>query len=235
MSEVLSVKKGTSKKEYVYTQLKLSIISHRLSAGQPITEEEIVKQYSISRTPVREIFRKLEHDGLVKNIPYRGTYVSDLKRDDIEEILDIRYALESFAAKSAAKKITEDDIKKFTNIEAQLLLAAKKNDSVLSFDADTKLHELILDIAGNDRIHKIITSLLGQIHRIRFISGHMEGRIETTVNEHLEIIKAIINREPELAERKMKIHISNTRKLLLQRSNMEEQFKTLSNIPTIQN
>ena len=194
-----------------------------------------MKQYSISRTPVREIFRKLEHDGLVRNVPYKGTYVSDLTLQDIEEILDIRYTLESFAAKCAAKKINNDEIKKLSELELQLLTAVKKNDSVLSFDADTKLHELILNIAGNKRIHKIITSLLGQIHRIRFITGHMEGRIETTVNEHLEIIKAIMKKDPDLAEKKMKEHILNTKKLLMKSSIMEEQLKNLYNIPTINN
>lgn len=177
----------------------------------------------------------MEHDGLVRNIPYKGTYVSDLTDHDIEEILDIRYTLESFAAKSAAKKLNNEDIKIFSEIEEQLLLAIKKNDSVLSFEADTKLHELILTIAGNRRIHKIITNLLGQIHRIRFITGHMEGRIETTVNEHLEIIKAIKKRDPELAEIKMKEHILNTKKLLMKSSIMEEQLKNLTSMPAINN
>lgn len=226
-------KTSISKKEKVYLQLKLDIISHRLRAGQPITEEEIVRKYSISRTPVREIFRKLGHDGLVKNIPYKGTYVSDLGREDIEEILDIRFALESFAARCAALNVDKDGIKKLNELGTQFKLALKTQNSVLSFEADTKLHELILNLAGNKRIHLIITSLLSQIHRIRFISGHMEGRIDTTVNEHLEIINAIMKKDPDLAEKKMQIHIGNTKKLLLKSSKMEEQLISLSGIPVL--
>ena len=60
-------KKGISKKGEIYLQLKSNIISHRLKAGRQLTEEEIVGQNSISRTPVREIFRKPEHDGLIKH------------------------------------------------------------------------------------------------------------------------------------------------------------------------
>ncbi len=217
-------KNNISKKEKVYLQLKLDIISHRLRAGQSITEEEIVKEYSISRTPVREIFRKLENDGLVKNIPYKGTYVSDLRREDIEEILDIRYSLESFAAKCAAEKVDKEGLKKFCELEEQLKLALKTQNSVLSFESDTKLHELILNIAGNKRIQSIITNLLGQIHRIRFISGHLEGRIETTVKEHFEIINAIKKKNAELAEKKMQLHIGNTKKLLLKSSKIDELF-----------
>lgn len=216
-----------SKKEKVYLQLKYDIISQGLRAGQQITEEEIVKRYEISRTPVREIFRRLEHDGLVKNIPYKGTYVSDLRRDDIEEILDIRLALESFAAKCAAQKVDKDGIKKFSDLEAQFKLAIRTQNSVVSFEADTKLHELILDTAGNKRIHAIITNLLGQIHRIRFISGHIPGRMNTTAGEHFDIIKAIKKKDPELAQQTMQLHIENTKKLLLQPSKMEEEFLSL--------
>ncbi|MHB8579227.1 MAG: GntR family transcriptional regulator [Ignavibacteriaceae bacterium] len=220
-------KNNKSNKEKIYLQLKLDIISHRLRAGQSITEEDIVKKYSISRTPVREIFRKLENDGLVRNIPYKGTYVSDLTREDIEEILDIRYALESFAARCTAEKLDKEGLKKFIELEDQFKLANGSQNSVLSFETDTKLHELILDIAGNKRIRSIITNLLGQIHRIRFISGHFEGRIETTVKEHLEIINAIKKKDPELAEKKMQVHIGNTKKLLLKSSQMEEQFSSI--------
>ena len=217
-------KNAVSKKEKIYLQLKLDIISHKLRAGQSITEEKIVNEYLISRTPVREIFRKLENDGLVKNIPYKGTYVSDLKKEDIEEILDIRYALESFAARCTAEKLDKEGAKKFSELEEQFKLANETHNSVLSFETDTKLHELILNISGNARIRSIITNLLGQIHRIRFISGHLEGRIETTVKEHLEIIKAIKKKDPELAEKKMQIHIGNTKKLLLKSSKIDELF-----------
>jgi len=220
-------KKEPSKKDKVYLQLKNDIITHQLRAGQPITEEEIVNKYSISRTPVREILRKLENDGLVKNIPYKGTYISTLRREDIEEILDIRYALEGYAAKCAAERLREHDAKTLTELEKQLVTAARTKNSVLSFECDTKLHELILNISGNNRIHSIISNLLGQIHRIRFISGHIEGRIDSVVNEHLEIIKAIKKRDPALAEEKMHIHIVNTKRLLLKPSTMEEQLLSI--------
>jgi DNA-binding GntR family transcriptional regulator len=221
------LKKGLSKKEKIYQQIKSEIIAHQLRAGQAITEEQLVNQHAISRTPVREILRRLEHDGLVKNIPYKGTYVADLRREDIEEILDIRYALEGFAARCAAERVQRDDLKYFSEIEKQLEIATKTKNSVLSFECDTKLHELILNISGNTRIHTIISNLSGQIHRIRFISGHIEGRIDSTVKEHLEIINAIKKKDPALAEKKMKIHILTTKKILLQPSQMEEQLTSI--------
>lgn len=220
-------KKTISKKEKVYQELKLEIISQRLKGGQPITEDEVVKKYLISRTPVREIFRRLETEGLLQNIPYKGTYVTSITTKDIEDILDIRFALESFAAKLAATKVTVTDIKEFEELEAVFMKAMKTRNSALSFETDTKLHDLILRIAGNTRIHSIITNLLTQIHRIRYISGHLEGRMDTTTKEHLDIIKAMKKRDALLAEKAMRIHISNTKELLLKPSRSEEQFLSL--------
>ncbi|MDE3056398.1 MAG: GntR family transcriptional regulator [Bacteroidota bacterium] len=219
--------KTISKKEKVYQELKLEIISQRLKGGQPITEDEVVRKYFISRTPVREIFRKLEMEGLLQNIPYKGAYVTNITAKDIEDILDIRFALESFAAKLAAARATDADIKKFEEMETQFVKAMKTRNSGLSFETDTKLHDLILRIAGNKRIHSIITNLLTQIHRIRYISGHVEGRMDTTTKEHLEIIKAIKKRDAILAEEKMQMHISNTKELLLKPSKSEEEFLSL--------
>jgi len=209
------------KKEKVYSKLKLDILTQRLKAGQAITEEEIGKQYEISRTPVREIFRELEYDGLVINVPYKGTYVSDLKLEDIIEILEIRNSLESFAARCAAEKIDAAGIIKFKLIEEQLENSLNNKDDVLAFDADTNLHELILEIAGNSRIQFIITNFLAQIHRIRYISSRLEGRNETTCREHLDIIQAIIKKDPDSAEEKMKTHLEHTRSILLKSASVQ--------------
>jgi len=210
------------KKEKVYSKLKLDILTQRLKAGQAITEEEIGKRYDISRTPVREIFRELEYDGLVINVPYKGTYVSDLRLEDIIEILEIRNSLESFAARCAAEKIDAAGIIKFKLIEEQLENSLNNKDDVLALDADTNLHELILEIAGNSRIQFIITNLLAQIHRIRYISSQFDGRNQTTCREHLDIIQAIIKKEPDSAEEKMKTHLEHTQRILLKSASVHK-------------
>lgn len=216
---------GAQSKEKIYQSLRTDIISHRLRPGQAIREDELAERFGISRTPVREMLRRLEHEDLVKVIPNRGVFVSELTAEDIEEVLEIRMALETAAARAAAAKLTEEQKKELKEIKKQLDSAVKLQDSVISFEADTRLHGLILQAAGNKRAHRIINNLMGQIHRIRFISGHKPGRINTTVNEHKEIVQALLDMNPEKAEEAMRKHLLSTREILLPPSDIDKKFE----------
>ena len=214
-------------KASVLDSIKVDIISQNFKPGQLVHEDELASKYGISRTPIREILRMLEREDLVKLVPKVGIIISELTAKDIEEVLEIRTSLEPSAARAAAVKATEEQLRVFKEIDDQLTLAVEKQDSVISFEADRRLHDFVLLAAGNERSRKIISSLMGQIYRIRFISRHKPGRIETTVAEHREIVSAILNRRPDEAEQAMRSHLANTRKLLLPSTEMEAKFDTL--------
>ncbi len=216
---------GQISKEKIYQSLRAEIISHRLKPGQAIREDELAERLGVSRTPVREMLRRLEQEDLVRVVPNRGVFVSELTDKDIEEVLEIRLALETAAARAAATKLTADQLKELKEIRKQLDAAVRLKDSVISFEADTRLHSLILLAAGNKRAHRIINNLMGQIHRIRFISGHKPGRIDTTVKEHKEIVQALLNRDPGRAEEAMRKHLESTRKILLPSSDIDKKFE----------
>ncbi len=216
---------GQISKEKIYQSLRADIISHRLRPGQAIREDELADRLGVSRTPVREMLRRLEQEDLVRVVPNRGVFVSELTDKDIEEVLEIRLALETAAARSAATKLSPEQIKELKDIRKQLDTAVKLKDSVLSFEADTRLHGLILQAAGNKRAHRIINNLMGQIHRIRFISGHKPGRIDTTVKEHKEIVQALLNGNPVAAEEAMMKHLNSTREILLPSSDIDKKFE----------
>jgi len=219
-------------KEKIYQSLRADIISHRLRPGQAVREDELAERFGISRTPVREMLRRLEHEDLVKVIPNRGVFVSELTAKDIEEVLEIRMALESAAARSAAPKINEIHVAELKEIGKLMDEGVKRQDSIASFEADTRLHTLILTAAGNGRALRIISNLMGQIHRIRFISGHKPGRIDTTVNEHKRIVQALLERNPDKAEEAMKIHLLSTKEILLPSSDTTGNSKSSYAVPS---
>lgn len=214
-------------KASILNSIKVDIISQVLKPGQLVHEDELASRYGISRTPIREILRTLEHEDLVKIVPKVGIFVSELTAKDIEEVLEIRTSLEPAAARAAASRATEKQLDTFRQIDNQLTIAVENQDSIISFEADRQLHDLILVAAGNERSRRIINGLMGQIFRIRFISRHKPGRIETTVAEHKRIVAAILNRLPEEAENAMRSHLANTRKLLLPSSETEAQLESL--------
>ncbi len=222
----LSEPDRASAKDKIFQSLRADIISQRLKPGQAIREDELAQKYGVSRTPIREMLRRLEHEDLVRIVPNVGVYVSELTPKDIEEVLDLRIWLETAAARAAASRVTEENFKQLDEIDKLLDLAVEKQDSIVSFDADGKLHDLILVTAGNVRARRIINNLLGQIHRIRFISGHKPGRINTTVAEHKQIIAALLERDPDKAAEAMRIHLVHTKELLLPSSELEDRFES---------
>lgn len=210
-------------KEMIYQSIRLDIISHKLKPGQIVTEDELAKKYNVSRTPIREILRKLEYEDLIK-ISKKRILIYELTDKDIEEVLHIRMILETAATRAAAKHITNEQIIELEKIEAQIVKAINAEDSLLSFETE-RLHDFIITTAGNMRVRKILYNLMGQIMRIRYISGHKPGRIKTTGEEHKRIIDAIKKRDANAAEEKMKEHLLSTRELLLPSEDMDVKFR----------
>jgi DNA-binding GntR family transcriptional regulator len=211
-------------KEIIYQSIRMDIISQKFKPGQLVTEDELAKKYNVSRTPIREIVRKLEYEELIK-ITNKRILIYEMTNKDIEEVLHIRMVLETAAARVATQCITDDQIKELEKIEENLDKAIKEEDSVLSFETDERLHDFILVTAGNMRVRKILYNLMGQILRIRYISGHKPGRIKTTGEEHKRIIHAIKKRDAFDAEEKMKAHFLSTRELLLPSQEMDVTFR----------
>ena len=210
-------------KEMIYQSIRLDIISQKLKPGQIVTEDELAKKYNVSRTPIREILRKLEYEDLIK-ISKKRVLIYEMTEKDIEEVLHIRMLLESAAARKAALYVTNKQIKELEKIEVQIDKAIREEDSVLSFETE-RLHDFIITTAGNIRVQKIQYNLMGQILRIRYISGHKPGRIKTTGEEHIRIIDAIKKKDANAAEEKMKEHILSTRDLLLPSKEMDITFR----------
>jgi len=97
-------------KQKAYDYLYKSIIANEFHPGQPIIEQEISSTLGSSRTPVREALKQLESEGLVRHIPGRGTFVSEVTTQDVEEIFTLRSMLEVLALQSAWKNVSDREI-----------------------------------------------------------------------------------------------------------------------------
>lgn len=220
------VKRTSAKtKDNIAQALRRDIILQRLRPGQAISEDALARSNGVSRTPIREILQLLAQEDLVTIYPHKGVVVSELTSKDIEEIIDIRIALESTIAGKAATRISAKQVTQLRDIEKQLDLAVQNQDSLLSLDADSKLHELILQAAGNKRAHRIIKTLKFHILRMRSISGNKPGRIDSTVEEHKRILQALLSKDTDEAERTMRMHLVNTKGILLPASDMDKKFE----------
>lgn len=203
-------------RERIVNILRESIIKGTLKPGERVAESELAERYGISRTPIREAFRQLETEGFLKVIPRRGAEVISLTEEDVREFYEVKSLLESYAAKVAAERLTERDIKKLELLNSSMERFAKNSDIKAFFKADNDFHDIFIQKCGNDKLCNIIQNLLQQFQRFRIASFVIKGRMEVSVEQHKDIIKACCDRDSNLVERLVKRNAEYSAELLTQ-------------------
>ena len=186
------------------------IIKGKLRPGQRIKEQEVSSQLGISRPPVREAFKILEAEGLIKREPRRGVLVSEVTKNDIWEIYTLKIALYTLAVTLAIDRISDNDIGKLEKIVAQMEVIAHddSNPDIIRYEELNNLfHETTTILAGHGRLKKMVQSLNNQVKRVSYRSFTKAGHLQSSCRYHRQILEAIKARDKALAERLTKEHI----------------------------
>lgn len=203
-------------RDVVSETLREAIVSGVLKPGERLMEIQLAEELGVSRTPVRESIRKLELEGFVVMVPRRGTYVADLSIKDINEVFEIRTALDVLAAGLAAERITEDELEQLERLLVQIGDCVDQGDMEKIIDLDGQFHDILYKASRNDRLVGIISNLREQFTRFRSISMKYPGRIVRTVEEHRQLVEAIGSRNSDLAQQIAREHMENSEQILLQ-------------------
>ena len=201
--------------DIVYEALRDAIIKQVLKPGERLMETELAEEMGVSRTPVREAMRKLELEGYVVMVPRKGAYVAGLSIKDINNLFEIRGALETLAAGLAASRASQEEIEE---MERNLVMEAslfETSDVINTIEVDTKFHELIYSASRNNRLQNMIKDLRDQIQRFRTTSLAVPGRMKFALAEHRKIVEAIAAGDVQEARRATKEHIESAENALL--------------------
>jgi DNA-binding GntR family transcriptional regulator len=201
-----------SRKETAYKYLYDMIISYRIPPGDAIVEQDISDTLGISRTPVREALKMLEAEGLVRHIPLRGTIVTEISTQDVEEIFNLRETLEVLALQVAIHEITDAEL-----AEVEMALNSLSSDSAPEdfYESDRKLHDVIVRNGRNRRLMHFLNTINSQIERLRQISAQRPKRLENSMQEHLDLLAALKERDLKRTELLLRRHINNVKESTL--------------------
>lgn len=195
--------------EDVADRLREQIFSKKLLPGSWLDEQSLADQFGISRTPMREAIKVLASEGLVTIKMRRGAYVTEVFRSDLEQIFTILSLLEGQAAKEAATKATEAQLNLLDHLHHRLETAAADRDIEQFFEINVKFHELIQEIAGNRWMNGVIADLRKVLKLHRRDSLTSTGRLQNSLLEHREILRALLKRDEGAAESAMQKHLAN--------------------------
>ena len=208
-----------SLKDKVYQNIKFQIIRGFLKPGTRLLEEELSKAMNISRAPIREAFNRLEKDGFVTVIPRKGAAVSNITTQMIEDIFEIREALELLAVKNSIGKISVEKLEKVGNDFKKFINKSTNTENRIRYLAlDKKFHDLLSQNCGNKKLIELLANLQEQIHWLRNISLK-RITFAGSVKEHLAIIEALKKNDEKLIIKALLQHLERARESSLMEIN----------------
>ena len=189
-------------------------------------EIALAERLGVSRTPIREAMRKLELEGLVVMIPRRGAQVANITEKDLNDVLEVRIALENMAIEKACQNMTEDSMSKLWVAAKAFERTTAEGDLVKMAEADVAFHEIIYQASDNRRLIQVLNNLREQIYRYRVEYLKEEETRNLLVREHEEMTRAIRERDVKNAQRIAYQHIENQRMGIIRSIQTEKESHT---------
>lgn len=196
-----------SLEESVYYKLEEEILSGELKKGDTLAEISLSKRLGVSRTPIRGAMHRLAEEGLVEITPNRGAVVVGVTDEDLVNIYKIRMRLEGLASREAALKISAEDKERLTELSALSEFYHGRGDTEKLKQIDSEFHDVIYRASGNRLLHKILSELHRNIKTYRKMSLSVSSRGERSVEEHKEILDAILRGDADEADRLTLLHV----------------------------
>jgi DNA-binding GntR family transcriptional regulator len=191
--------------------LREQIISGELKPGERMNEFYLSTKLGISRPPLREAFRILENDSLVRNIPRKGTFVTELSVHNFEELSQVREMIECYAVDllAAAGKLELPEVAKSLKITSNSLDEIRFNSTEVlgPLTIASEFHILLVAAAGNSRLAQLYASLKYNLARYQYIYFNIEGSVKHSLDDHKNIYQLLTDGQFETAKRELKKHI----------------------------
>lgn len=215
----------------VYRILRDRILRQELKAGEKLSDLRLSNELGVSRTPIREALHQLVQDGVVIAEPNRGFFVATFSQRDLEEIFELRLALELFAIRRIDVKDRKDELQRamfeLEHVERLLKNATTPASIREAADAflktDRGFHSWLVSTANNKRLNSIINSIWTQIAIFQQIDSSIPEWIIEAVEEHRDVIGHLIDEDVEGAANVMEAHLHN-----MQREVLAEQVAQLN-------
>ena len=216
----LKIPEDLTKQAFRY--IRDEIIQGKLDGRQHLTESYFAERFGISKSPVREALNRLESEGLITIVPRRGAFVAQLSVHDIEEIFELREALEVLVAKDAV--LNEKILKRMRAAVVSAKQYREQNDKNSYIRADATFHTTLAEASSNSRLKKILENMRNQMLIVR--TRTFELTSHTSVKQHLDILAALEQGNRDLAADLMAEHIRTVRARLVSHLRQQEAEQT---------
>lgn len=201
--------------EIIFRQLEGMILSGKIEPGERINESRLSGQLGVSRAPIREALRLLASSGILEIRAKRGMFVRELEIKEVEELYDIRAALDVLAGEKAAERIDDGHLPMLNRWMEEMAVFVDAQDTDAYYRANIAFHAAIVEVAGNARLLAIYEGVCKQMSLFRRISLSLPGQLRLSLQRHERILDAVKSKDSVKAATVMRNHTLEAKKALL--------------------
>ena len=202
--------------------LRRSILTNELTTDVVYNEKSLAKDLGISRTPVREALLELSAKRLIKFLPQKGVVINTFSEKEIEDVFEIRTALEVFSIKKACINHKTLDISGLNNFLQAQKDAAQKKNAVAFMEADRNFHITFTRLTKNAYLMEMMQDIRDIMHLMGFKALTQKSRMQEVIKEHEDILTAVQEGSVTKAMQLMDYHLAVSKKAVQQNKKEEE-------------
>lgn len=208
----LTKNKGENVRDYAYRVILHNIVTLELPPGSTVSENELSEQLKVSRTPVREALLEMRRLGLVEAFPQKGSYVTKIDYNMIDDANFIRLSLENAIVRLACQVgISSRYLKKLhDNLEQQRKYEPLEDAYAILLELDNAFHRLLFEAVDKNQAGDFLQPQMLHLDRLRNLAFRTlkVSKFNRTVDDHANILYAVEKRDEELAEMVMTKHLT---------------------------
>ena len=210
--------------EEIAAIIRERILDGTYAIGEKIPEAPLSNELRVSRTPIRHAFQQLAQEGLVEMIPNRGTFARGFTKRDVQDIYEVRKALEALAMEWAVERIGEEELGTLREIVDQMEFYTLKQNYQRVMEANREFHETIYRASRSRFLSHILKSYQEYVQQARKKTVQEPEYLESILEEHKKILRALEEKDAKAAIRLVNQHLENSRK------RAEAKWKGLSSL-----
>ncbi len=196
-------------RDVVFNTLRQAILKGELKPGERLMEMHLANKLGVSRTPIREAIRMLEQEGLAVTIPRKGAQVAKMTEKDLQDVLEVRDALDELAVTCAFERMTPEQFVQLKEAMKAFEEAISTDDVRQIVEADEAFHDVIYAAAANPKLENIINSAREQMYRYRYEYVKDASVYQQLINEHKAIISGFEKKDLQYIKDIMHTHLNN--------------------------
>ena len=196
-------------RDVVFNTLREAILKGDLKPGERLMELQLASKLGVSRTPIREAIRMLEQEGLAVTTPRKGAEVAKMTLKDMDDVLEIRDALDELAVRIACQKISDEQLRQLEDMKELFEKSTQTGNVKKIAEADVTFHDVIYEATGNPKLVTLLNNLREQVYRYRVEYIKDPKNYPTLIAEHEAILESLKNRDVKNAVEAMHVHVAN--------------------------